>query len=69
MDKIGSLSVSELAYMASAQVHMFLSKLTSTSVGLTAWDMVVINKPTVLMVCYVIKPLLMPAVSPVIFYL
>jgi len=32
------------------QVHMFLSKLTSTSIGLTAWDMVVISKPTVLMV-------------------
>jgi len=30
---------------------MFLSRLTSTTVGLTAWDMFVIDKPTVLMVC------------------
>jgi len=40
-------------HFVSMQVHMFLSKLTSTSIGFTAWDMVVINKPTVLMVLYV----------------
>ena len=33
------------------QLNMFLNKLTGTSVGLTAWDMFVINKPTVLTVC------------------
>ena len=29
---------------------MFLSKLTHTEIGLTAWDMFVINKPTLLTV-------------------
>ena len=29
---------------------MFLNKLTGTSIGLTAWDMFVINKPTLLTV-------------------
>ncbi|ELT90557.1 hypothetical protein CAPTEDRAFT_209607 [Capitella teleta] len=31
-------------------VSMFLNKLTGTSIGLTAWDMFVINKPTMLTV-------------------
>jgi hypothetical protein len=29
---------------------MFLNKLTGTEIGLTAWDMFVINKPTVMTV-------------------
>ena len=29
---------------------MFLNKLTGTQIGMTAWDMFVINKPTVLTV-------------------
>ncbi len=34
----------------SAQVNMFLNKLTGTQIGLTAWDMFVINKPAILTV-------------------
>ena len=29
---------------------MFLNKLTGTQIGLTAWDMFVINKPAILTV-------------------
>ena len=29
---------------------MFLSKLTNTEIGLTAWDMFVVDKPTLLTV-------------------
>lgn len=33
-----------------SQVNMFLSKLTGTTIGLTAWDMFVLNKPALLTV-------------------
>lgn len=47
---IYSIRVQSTTSERQLEVNMFLNKLTGTSIGLTAWDMFVINKPTLLTV-------------------
>ncbi|ELU10797.1 hypothetical protein CAPTEDRAFT_223635 [Capitella teleta] len=47
---IYSIKVQTCSRERQLEVTMFLNKLTGTSIGLSAWDMFVINKPTVMTV-------------------